>query len=229
MGDARRSSDAGLRFPCSRSCGFLLDAKSYQFDDGIQALSILADLYHASMSNVDSYWALRMRNRIRKIRSISATGSSPVRAILTDVVKESPDPRMRMLAIWLRGHCGGYLGTSVLAVNASSPDFTTRKETVRALKRMSGWTTLREVAISDPSPRIRRMATQRAGKSLDERLSRFMKNCGTVQRSSERMRFWMLPGLQFRFSPGKTVEMMRSCLQRIERLVSASKAFTKRQ
>jgi hypothetical protein len=78
-------------------------------------------------------WPFRLRPQIRQVQAIDAT------PVLCLVVERTDDPTLRILAIWLRGRCGGSLGTSSLAAFATAADDRTRKEVARALKRMGAW------------------------------------------------------------------------------------------
>ncbi len=177
-------------FPNDKRFRFRIDGRWHRINsDGAEVLTLLEQIYDASVVPNDQYWALRVRPQIRRIEFLN------VRSVLVLVLEKTSDLRMRLLAIWLRGRCGGYLGTSTIASFAHSTGFETQKECVRALRRLSGWADLREIACNAKHPRIRNLATQRAVKPLAKRLSRMMENVRPIPVSSRRSRIWILPGL----------------------------------
>lgn len=209
---------ADLGFPNDSNYRFRIDSRLYRVNpDGAEVLDILTEVYNASLRCDKPCWALGVREQIRRVEVLN------VRSVLTYVIQETPNEHMRLLAIWLRGRCGGYIGTSVIAKCAHSPNFKIRKESVRALRRLSGWAHLREIAISTSDARIRSMATQRAGKPLNERLSSMLANMRPVQISPQRKQLWMLPGMRLKLSPPKSLAMIRQLLNRIKSEVSNSK------
>lgn len=114
---------------------------------GKQTLKLLTEIYFANRHTSGPYWLIPFRKQIREIQRINSRG------ILSLTVERTPDPKLRLLAIWLRGRCGGTLGTSILADYVTHLDPQTRKEVARALKRMSAWVQLRQLADTDRSIR----------------------------------------------------------------------------
>ena len=183
--------------------------------DGVETLTLLTKIYHACTSSDKLTWALAVREEVRRIEVLNARG------VLSLVVQRTPDPRMRRLAIWLRGRCGGYIGTAIVANFTSVPDFQTRKEAVRALKRMSGWAQLAQVASSDTSARIRRIAMPLPAKPYRNRLAKFSYNIEPIAASSVRGHLWVLPSLRLGSGkPPKSESAIRLLLERIHLLVS---------
>ncbi|MGN6547081.1 MAG: HEAT repeat domain-containing protein, partial [Aureliella sp.] len=186
--------------------------------DGVEGLRVLAKMYRACSSSHRITWALPWRHEVRRIESLNARG------VLSLVIERTPSPRMRVLAIWLRGRCGGYIGTSVLANYIASPDFQTRKETARALRRMSGWALLAQMAASDSDARIRRLATPAPVKPYRDRLAQFSSNVQPVPTSPERRNFWKVPSLRVgEGKPPKSSAAIRRLLERIHRLVTGQR------
>lgn len=214
---------ASLGFPAHEHYRFYLGGHHcYVTLGGVDTLGLLLKIYRASQASTDIRWALAVREEVRRIKSLNA------RWVLSLVIERTPDPRMRVLAIWLRGRCGGYIGTSILADYASSPDFQTRKETARALKRMSGWTHLAKMAASDPDARIRRIATPAPAKPYSSRLAKFSSNIHPVAVSTERRHLWVLPCLRIgEGKPPKSVTAIRAILERIHRLVTGQMETSK--
>jgi hypothetical protein len=200
-----------LGFPNEAGYRFRIKSQLFRVNvDGVEVLSILTEIYNASLSGRNNYWVLRWRKQIRRIEILN------VRSVLSHVIHKTPSERMRTLAIWLRGRCGGYIGTSLIAYYAHSTNFQTQKESVRALRRMSGWSHLREIAKSATNSRIRNLATQRAGSPLGDRLSRVLTNFRAIQTSPQRQEVWTQPGLRLTRTPPKTVAAIRRILERIK-------------
>lgn len=210
---------AEFGFPNDTRYRFRINNQLFRVNpDGAEVLAILTEIYNASVSCENACWALRMRHCIRRIELLDA------RSVLTLVIQKTPDDRVRVLAIWLRGRCGGHIGTSVVAKYAYSPNLRMQKEAVRALRRMSGWSQLRAIANSATSSRIRTMATQRAGRPLDDRLSSVLTNIRPIPIPPRRNEIWILPGLRLSFTPPKAVEHIRRVLMRIKRLASGPRS-----
>ena len=204
-------------FPNHPGFRFRIDNRWYRISsDGAEVLALLKQIYDAGVVANDTCWALRMRPQIRRLQFLN------VRSVLVLVIERTVDDRMRLLAIWLRGRCGGYLGTSTIASLAHVSEFATQKECVRALQRLSGWADLREIASTAQHPRIRNLATQRAMKPVRERISRMLANVQPVPASSPRPRLWLLPGLVLDYSAPKSADLIRRILARIRGFVSDS-------
>lgn len=206
-------------FPIDPRYRFHLGGRQWRVNpDGVEALRVLAKVYRACSSSNRITWALPLRNEVRRLESLDA------RSVLSLVIERTPNPRMRVLAIWLRGRCGGYIGTSVLANFIASPDFQTRKETARALRRMSGWALLNQMAASDSDARIRRLATPAPAKPYRHRLAQFSSNVRPVPASPVRRKFWKLPSLRVgEGKPPKSSAAIRHLLERIHRLVTGQR------
>lgn len=213
---------ADFGFPNDSFYLFRIENRLYRVHaDGAEVLDILTEFYNASVTSANIGWALCLRDRVRRVELLN------VRSVLTYVIQETPDERMRWLAIWLRGRCGGYMGTSIVAKCAHSPNFKLRKESVRALRRLSGWSQLREIANSATNSRIRIMATQHAAKPLDARLARVLASARRVPTSPQMPHLWMAPGLRIRLSAPKSLAMIRELLERIRSLVANSRDESK--
>jgi len=202
-------------FPINGRFRYCIDKRWHRINsDGEEVLMLLQQIYDGFVVSNDIYWALRMRSEIRRIECLN------VRSILVLVIEKTSDVRMRLLAIWLRGRCGGYLGTSTIASFAHSTEFETKKECVRALKRLSAWAELREIGCDATHPRIRHLATQRAAKPIGERLSCMLANVQTIPLASTKSQFWILSGLVLNYTAPKSIDTIRHILARIKRLVS---------
>jgi hypothetical protein len=138
---------------------------------------------------------------------------------------------MRVLAIWLRGRCGGYLGTSTIASFAYAPEYELQKECVRALQRLSGWAELEEIANHASHPRIRQLAAQPAVKPLGERLAAMLKHVHSMSASEvppSKPKFWLRSGHVLKYTAPKSVAAIRDILWRIKRLVSGKNRGVRR-
>lgn len=202
-------------FPRDKRFRYRIDDRWYRINpDGAEVLTLLQEIYDAGVLPRDSYWALRMRPQIRRIECLN------VRSVLVLVIEKTSDARMRLLAIWLRGRCGGYLGKSTIASFANTTGFETQKECVRALHRLSGWADLNEIACNAKHPRIRNLATHRAVKPLEERLSCMLANVQPIPITKPKLRLWLLAGLALEYTAPKSIDTIRQILTRIKRLVS---------
>jgi hypothetical protein len=96
--------------------------------------------------------------------------------LLGYVVERTNSASIRRLAIWLLGRCRSTIATESVAARANDPDPKMRREVVRALQRMHGWSELRKIVETEQDPVIRRMAMPRSPKSYGVRLQEFMGN-----------------------------------------------------
>ncbi|MCA9160116.1 MAG: hypothetical protein KDA72_17400 [Planctomycetales bacterium] len=67
------------------------------------------------------------------------------------------------------------------------------------------------------------MATQHAGKPLDDRLASVLANIRRVPTLPQLSHLWMSPGLQVKLSAPKSLAMIRQLLERIKSLVANSR------
>ncbi len=208
-----------LGFPDKSSYRFRIDGRRYRVNpDGAAALEILQRIYHARGAAQNYRWALPLREDIRRLQHLN------VRSVLVHVINQTSDERMRLIAIWLRGRCGGYLGAKAIARTARTANFLTQKECVRALKRMSGWSQLREIATYSMHERVRLLATQRPARALPTRLAEVTEHLRPTQTGPRTNPFWMQPGLNFKNTAPRTATMIRAVLHRIQRLIQQPKS-----
>ena len=186
-------------------------------ENGERTLECLRQIYSECCISSDCAWAIRTRPIIREIQASHQV------AVLTLVVDRTPDPVLRILAIWLRGRCRGTVGTKILAKCGNHPDFHTRKEAVRALKRMSAWSVLDDIANSDPNERIRRMATCKPSRPISQRIADFTLNLARLSTSEHEKRLYLSSKLDItRRKPPKSLATIRNILKRIHLLVSGN-------
>jgi hypothetical protein len=193
-----------------------LHGKRYRVGrDGVQALRLLADLYDSDPQPDGRTNLLPFRRRIRQLQAADA------RAPLSLVVAYASDSRLRVLAIWLRGRLGGIAGTSTLAAFCSHPHDQVRKEVARALKRMGAWSAVRNMAESDPNPRIRQLAAAQPVTPYDERLNNFARHIPRLDSQAVKRHLFIAPEVDIRLTcPAKSPSIIRMILERIHRLVS---------
>ena len=192
--------------------------------DGVATIERLIELHKASLLAEKPTWLLAHRDTIREIESLNYRG------VLSLIVERTSDPKLRLLAIWLRGRCGGYMGTSILKGYATSPDFQIRKETIRALRRLSAWTLLAEVAKNDSNARIRRLAAPVLAKPHLHRLMEFAKNVHPIHVNSTTPPLWISPEIRrFEGKRPKSVLLIRQTLERIRALVTGNAMKSKTQ
>jgi hypothetical protein len=163
----------------------------------------------------DIKWSLSARPIIRDIRILNAS------ATLNLVIQSTKDPVLRILAIWMRGKCRGTLGTQVVAQFANHPDFFTRKEVARALKRMSAWQELATMQSTDPDERIRRIASPHPGRPIVSRIAKYMRHVPRSEVVSSRKLLFLAKSVNtHEIKPPKPISVIRAILDRIRRLVS---------
>lgn len=182
---------------------------------GAKTLKHLGTIYDLCATTVDSNCLIQARPLIRDIQRWNSS------ATLALVVSQAKDPTMRILAIWLRGRCGGTLGTKIVSQFAKYPDFKTRKEVARALRRMSGWQTLDEMAADDSSERVRNLATCKPARPIVDRISRFMNHVSWRAVPDAKKDVFVAADVDYRHGkPPKSADLIRVILQRIRRLLN---------
>jgi hypothetical protein len=182
--------------------------------DGMQALQLLSDLCEAQRRRRRQNWLLPFRGRIRQVSQVDA------RRALVAMIETARDPKICLLAIWLRGRMGGIDGTANIARFAGAKDFQTRKEVARALGRMGAWRELREIAKWDSHPRIRQMASVEPARPYGERLAAFASHAEHLEALTAKRRLYVAPEVDLRLGrPSKPIEVIRAILERIHRLV----------
>jgi hypothetical protein len=202
-------------FPAIGDYRYRLHGRRYRVDSaGMQTLKLLSQICDSCAACSDQNRLVRLRGQIRQVQALRS------RSLLSWVAQRTGDPRLRLLAIWLRGRCGGSVGTSILARFATHPDLQTRKEVARALKRMGAWVQLREMADNDPSARVRRLATTKPARDYRQRLSDYSKHIPRVPVTSARHPLFVSPELGIRQGrPAKSSWFIRLILERIHLLV----------
>lgn len=161
----------------------------------------------------------RFRERVRALRTQRCN------AALSYLIEIAPVQQSRLFAIWLRGRCGGYIGTGVLERYAFDDDERIRRAVAKALQNMSGWSILSKMARNDPSPRVRRLASPPLRQSFNDRLNRFSGDLSPIKISSSPASFYLSPDVRLRHPVlAKSAEAIRRILSHIKLLVNPDTA-----
>ena len=193
-------------------CGYRFRLRGHRYPvglNGIRTLNALATIYNATE---DEKWPFHVRKLIREVSVLDS------RSVLSLVIERTDDPKLRLLAIWLRGRCGGTLGTVSIAQHCDDVDRQTRRVVARALWRLSGWASLREMAASDPDPIVRRIAAGRPGRPYSQRLATFASHSRHRHLPTVRRQLAVAPATEVGAGcPPKSRSAIRAILDRIRR------------
>jgi hypothetical protein len=214
-----RTTTSRFGFPADRNYRVAVSGRRYRVgSSGKQTLDLLGEIYAAGVAGDERSWLLRLRPQIRQILRLKAL------VVLSAVAEHSDDPMLRLLAIWLRGHCGGTLGTSSLARFATLPDERTRREVARAFQRMGAWSELRAMLDGDASDRIRRMATPHTSQPFRQRLASLTNHGESLAVPPSTRSLVIAPDLEIGGGrPPRSPWIFRLILERIRRLVAAER------
>ena len=202
--------------PISKLAGFPVEAnrkieingQRYRIGNaGVKAIQLAVELLHRRMSFQS---LLPLRSEIRECELDNC------KAALSHLIEMTPNHNLRIIALWLRGRCGGYVGSQAIAQIAKSEDEKIRYLAAKAMQSMGSWSTLAVMNKNDPSERVRRIAALRAPRNFKERLSSFSKNVESIPHSSMHASlFWS--SLIDLHNPVRTksVEIIRRLLARI--------------
>lgn len=197
---------------------FRLDRGVYRLGRrGVRTIELVCQILEEAPAVEDAGWLLAHRHRVRTVERLKS------KAALTLVIARTEDERLRRLAVWLRGRCGGALETATVSRFATSPDRALRKEVVRCLKRLSAWAELRAIAETDPDPQIRRLATQSGSRPYANRLAGYCE--GIPRRLFQRPSPDVFVAPEFEAGQGRPPKpqwLIRMILDRIRRLVAAT-------
>jgi len=112
---------------------------------------------------------LALRNDFRAIQA-----KRPIPGLVWCV--KHGDSATRRLTVWLLGRIGNRCTTSVVSALSDDGDVRVRKEVAKALRRLTAWAELREIAAREDDPVVRRFATQAEvpPREFSERMTRFL-------------------------------------------------------
>jgi len=169
-------------FPIDPKHKFRLHGRKYQIGpSGVRTLRLLDVVFFACTTSVDANWAFRYRSQIKSLRTMR----NP-RSLLSLVIQRTDNTTLRILAIWLRGHCGGFVGTPTVAAFSEDADDQMRKEVARALVRMEAWDKLRGMASVETNQRIQRMVAISPPRPFEDRIANFSKHLSRLDLSLPR-------------------------------------------
>lgn len=201
-----------LGFPLESSHKFRLVGRTHRVGpSGVKALRLAVEILTFTEANRS---LLPLRTKIRAVRMTNC------KAALTHLVEATPDPRLRRIAIWLRGQCGGYIGTEVLAQFAGDDDHRIRAAVAKSLQRMSAWTLLRDISCGDSSERVRRLASPRVSRDFSTRLHQYTERVLPIPIPPHNRFLYLSPLLNL-YNPIriKSTELIRMFLERIREMV----------
>ena len=209
-------------FPVRRDLRFRLFGRRYRVGaSGVRALKLLVEAYdcfrHSSVSNRP----FAARHLIKKIRRIDA------KSTLCLVIGTTDNPTIRILAVWMRGHCGGTIGSQVLSQFCNDEDARLRREVARALKRMSAWDALGKMA-QDCDPRVARMAISKTPKPFAIKFERFSNSVSSIDHQTSTGHLTLGTGVSLDHNQGKppkSATAIRAILMRIKNLLSGNGSF----
>lgn len=206
---------APFGFPALSDYRFRFRGAKYRVGpSGVRMLELLSEMYDSCRTCDDVTWTLRFRSQLRQVQVLD------VHTVLCHVIDRTDDPALRILAIWVRGRCGGTLGTPSIVHFADHDDDQTRKEVARALKRMSAWRPLRMMADREKNPRIQRIATAQPPRPYRLRMAEFSKHVARLEVTPAKRRLVVSPELDVgQGRPPKSPSYIRRILMRIRRMV----------
>lgn len=199
-------------FPVEASHQFRINGQSFRLNaSGVKAIELAVEL-HYRRTSLQSL--LPMRSKIRDVEFDSC------KAALSYLIEMTSNNNLRVIAIWLRGRCGGYVGTQTIAKFAQSEDERMRYLAAKAMQSMGVWSTLASMAKNDPSERVRRIAATRPPRKFRERLCDFSKNVESIPHPPKQPDLFWSSRIDVR-NPMRTksVEFIRRLLERIRNLV----------
>lgn len=185
---------------------------------GVKALRLVALICKAQSSG-DADWAIKSRWAIRRIRTKDINCRKGVRRAFKVLIERTRSDQVRQIAIWLRGRCGGCVGTDAIGQFRYHSDVRMRKVVTIALRQMHAWHYLREIAEHDPDTNIRRLAAQNRPEEYANRLAQFMTNVSgnpNDRSPTKRLRLRLAESVKLKASNlPKSIELIRHYLKRI--------------
>lgn len=153
----------------------------YLNESGEETIRLLNEIKAMAETDSSGFWALRARRKLKPILKHRRA------SLVSFIIATTSDDQMRLVALWVRGHLKGTLGTSVVAEAAKSKDASIRKAAVRALKKMGGYAHLRELVSRETDPRIKRLCMAENLRPLSDRLQKFKRNVSSRDTSQQAM------------------------------------------
>lgn len=197
--------------------------KKYRLGNrGVAVLNGLAELYFLRWLRHEPPTLAEWVREARRVAKLAQADGSCL--ALNLVLRRSANLRLCLLALWLRGHCSrSSVGIELFAPFRDCPQDIVRREAARTLKRMGAWAALREIAESDPNPRIRAIATPDGPRAHGDRLARFTRNFVGLNLTLPARDLFVAPNLDLKkgqHAP-KSATVIRQILQRIQRVIAS--------
>jgi hypothetical protein len=183
----------------------------------VWALQVLQYLSLQRPERSDKTWLIRYRHYIREIER-----TCPKKSLVL-AISQTTNERVCCLAVWLRGRCCGSLGTDAVSKHAQASNESLRKEVARCLKRLSAWEQLRHLSETDPSPRVRRLASQSPSIPYATRFEKFAQLLRRIEVSNTKPE--MMISSEVDFLEGRRPKpqwLIKLILDRIHQLVSSA-------
>ena len=195
-------------FPVHATHKIQINGQSYRIGDhGVKAIELAVELLDRR-TRFQSLLPLRFEIRACELDSCKAA--------LSHLIEMAPNYNLKIIALWLRGRCGGYVGSQMIAKFAESHDEKTRYLAAKAMQSMGVWSTLSVMSKSDPSERVRRIAATRPPRKFRERLSSFSNNLESIPYATKQSGLYWSSLIDLS-NPirTKSLELIRRLLERI--------------
>jgi|GEM_PF-4664443 len=206
-------------FVFGRNSRFEIGNRKYRLGwRGVRILRLLAAIESHRPPTNSICWLLPFRGWFRVLER------NQPRVFLTIVALHAKDHRMRCLAIWIRGRCGGNIGIRALSAFSGSEHRSLRKQLAQCLKKLGAWSELRNIEETEHDPQIRRIAMQSAPRPASARRTDFLKHVPRQTFSRSQPRLFVSPEVDWlQGKPAKPRSFIRAVLERIHRLVTGWK------
>ena len=160
-------------------------------------------------------WLIRHRTAIRDI-----VDARPI-AFLLYLINQAELPETLRLAIWLRGLCGGNLGSKSIAAHGDSELRQLRRTIILTLHKLHGWAELRNLQQVETDPELRQLAEPKSLGAYPERQNKFVRNVAQRSVTTKTTPFFASQeyGDQTRSGP-KPAEYVRVLLMKISKAVN---------
>jgi hypothetical protein len=169
-------------------------------------------------------WPLAFRRELREIFARYDSRANVGEMEIVRLYLLTCPPSMIPICVWMIGRFGGPMPLRELKSLRHSLSPQLRRHLAKALRRLSAWPLLREMAIENPNDdRIQWFATAPSThRPFAERLNNFKSiidhSHADEVRTPSQMPFWARDHRWYR-TPPKSLEMMRRILRRIQQLV----------
>ncbi len=201
-----------IGFPLRTNYRFRVNGVSYRLGEaGTDSLKLAVDAMYLLQTG-SSPIVLR-----QIIRGLKYSGSP---AALAHLIEMTPDRDLRLVAVWLRGLCGGTIGSKILAKFFSAADEQLRYVLAKAMRRMKAWHDLEILASNDPTARVQRIARHVPAVEFQARMETYTSGIKVVERHAPTFRQPFLARIGFAETvQPKSATEIREILERVRALV----------